>query len=113
VRSRERSYGIRAFIRGLCPVLALCCSDLAHGDVAGPIHWAYSPYFGTGAYSIDTGESVYVLTFRPGWSLRGPQLDGNGKRMIGLRVRVPITIGLHELESSDLGRRSIWTTSAR
>jgi len=92
-----------ATIRRLCPALALCGSALAHGEVAAPIHWAYSAYFGTGAYSIDTGESVYVLSFRPGWSLRGAQLEENGERTIGLRFRLPVTIGLHALDSSDLG----------
>lgn len=69
----------------------------------GPIHWAYSAYFGTGAYSIDTGESVYVLSFRPGWWLRHAVLDESGDRTIGLQFRLPVTMGVQQLDSSDLG----------
>jgi hypothetical protein len=78
-------------------------SAFAQGDVAGPVNWAYSAYFGTGAYSVDSGESVYVLSLRPGWWLRRAELAESGERTIGLRFRLPLTIGLHELESSDLG----------
>lgn len=94
---------LRACVRGVCPALCLCGSAVALGDVAGPINWAYSAYFGTGGYSIDTGESVYVLSFRPGWWLRHAELDENGDRTIGLQVRLPVTMGVHQLDSRDLG----------
>jgi hypothetical protein len=94
---------LRALVLGCGLVFALSASSSVRSDTVGPIHWAYSAYFGTGAYSIDTGESVYVLSLRPGWWLRHPALGENGERTIGLQFRLPVTMGVHQLDSHHLG----------
>ena len=75
----------------------------AQAGAADPIHWAYSAYFGTGAYEVEGGDPVYVIGAQPGWRWRDAALDEQGNRTIGMEFRVPITVGAHRLEVADSG----------
>jgi hypothetical protein len=90
--------------RALLIAWSLCCCRAAlAADPPAPIPWAYSAYFGTGAYEVDGAETLYVIRAAPSWRIREANLDEQGRRSIGWRVRVPIAFGLHEFDTSNLG----------
>ncbi|NNK99232.1 MAG: hypothetical protein HKO88_09290 [Xanthomonadales bacterium] len=66
-----------------------------------PIHWAYSSFFGTGWYRIKDSRSVFVLRIPPRQTLRESFIDDAGERRIGIEIRYPLSVGLHDL--ADLG----------
>lgn len=66
-----------------------------------PVHWAYSSFFGTGWYQKKDQRSVFVLRVPPRQTLRSSSINDNGERKIGVEIRYPLTIGLHDIE--DLG----------
>lgn len=89
--------------RALWLLLLADTAALGQSAAPDPIHWAYSAYFGTGRYQIETGDSVYVLSARPGKRWRAAALDeSTGRRSIGLELRVPITIGAYRFDAADL-----------
>lgn len=99
---------VRALSRGAAaPALLIACSlcvgrAASAADPPAPIPWAYSAYFGTGAYEFDDGETSYIFRVAPSWRIREASLDEHGQRMIGWRIRVPIAFGLHEFDTSEL-----------
>ena len=66
-----------------------------------PVHWAYSAFFGTGWYEKKDARSVFVLRIPPRQVLREAAITENGERKLGLEIRYPLTIGLHDID--DLG----------
>ena len=66
-----------------------------------PIHWAYSSFFGTGWYQVKDARSVFVLRVPPRQTLRKSFISDAGERQVGMEIRYPLTVGLHDLE--DLG----------
>ena len=66
-----------------------------------PVHWAYSSFFGTGWYQVDDARSVFVLKAPVRQTLRKSGLSEYGGRVMGLEIRYPLTLGLHQIE--DLG----------
>lgn len=66
-----------------------------------PVHWAYSSFFGTGWYKVDDARSVFVLKAPVRQTLRKSALSESGDRVLGLEIRYPLTLGLHQVE--DLG----------
>jgi hypothetical protein len=66
-----------------------------------PVHWAYSSFFGTGWYKVDDARSVFVLKAPIRQTLRESALSESGKRVLGVKIRYPLTLGMHQIE--DLG----------
>lgn len=63
-----------------------------------PIHWAYSSVFGTGFYQIKDSRSVFVLRVPPRQTLRKSSISESGERELGIEIKYPLTIGLHDIE---------------
>lgn len=66
-----------------------------------PVHWAYSSFFGTGWYQIEDARSVFVLRVPFRHTLRESSLTGTGTDKLGIEIKYPVTVGLHDIE--DLG----------
>ena len=66
-----------------------------------PVHWAYSSFFGTGWYKVEDSRSVFVVRVPIRQTLRQSSLAASGTRKLGVEIRYPVTIGLHDIE--DLG----------
>lgn len=85
-----------------CALLIASSPFCEHAALAAeppaPIPWAYSAYFGTGVYQIEDGETSYIIRAAPSWRIREADLDEQGRRTIGWRIRVPIAFGLHEFD---------------
>ena len=92
--------------RALLAAFSLCCLRAAlAAEPPAPIPWAYSAYFGTGVYQIDDGDTSYIIRAAPGWRIREANLDENGHRTIGWRIRVPIAFGLHDFDTGAISAR--------
>lgn len=90
--------------RALLVASSLCCFRAANAaEPPAPIPWAYSAYFGTGVYEVDNGETSYIIRVAPSWHIREASLDEHGQRKIGWRIRVPIALGLHDFDTTELG----------
>ena len=57
--------------------------------------------FGTGWYRVDDARSVFVLRTPIRQTLRESSPDGTGTQKLGIEIRYPLTVGLHDIE--DLG----------
>lgn len=66
-----------------------------------PVHWAYSSFFGTGWYQVEDARSVFVVRVPIRQTLRTSSLTESGSRKLGVEIRYPVTVGLHDIE--DLG----------
>ena len=66
-----------------------------------PVHWAYSSFFGTGWYQVEGARSVFVVRAPIRQTLRKSSLDKSGKDKLGIEIRYPVTVGLHDIE--DIG----------
>ena len=66
-----------------------------------PVHWAYSSFFGTGWYQVEDTRSVFVVKAPIRQTLRTSSLTESGSRKLGVEIRYPVTVGLHDIE--DLG----------
>lgn len=66
-----------------------------------PVHWAYSSFFGTGWYRVEDARSVFVVRAPIKQTLRESSLAESGTRKLGIEIRYPVTVGLHDIE--DLG----------
>lgn len=88
----------------LVMLLSLGCVD-ARGNEAKAVfervHWAYSSFFGTGWYNVDDARSVFVLRAPIRQTLRTSSLEKSGTDKLGIEIRYPVTIGLHDIE--DIG----------
>jgi len=82
--------------------LILCCgsplTSYADPPEFEPIHWAYSTFFGTGWYQIGDNRSVFVLRIPPRQTLRESGFDDTGKRKIGIDIKYPLTLGMHNID---------------
>jgi hypothetical protein len=67
------------------------------------IPWAYSAYFGTGAYELEGGQETYVLRFEGRWTRREAGIDEHGERTVGLEFRLPVSLGVHTWDLADIG----------
>ena len=91
-----------AFALLLLPVFESAVADeSAPRTVFEPVHWAYSSFFGTGWYKVDDARSVFVLKTPIRQTLRESALSGTGERVLGLAIRYPLAVGVHQIE--DLG----------
>ncbi|MDX2417923.1 MAG: hypothetical protein QNK19_10735, partial [Xanthomonadales bacterium] len=70
-------------------------------NVFEPVHWAYSSFFGTGWYQVEDTRSVFVVRVPIRQTLRTSSLTESGSRKLGVEIRYPVTVGLHDIE--DLG----------
>ncbi len=66
-----------------------------------PVHWAYASFFGTGWYSIEGARSVFALQVPFRQTIRESSVSETTGRKLGVEIRYPLTIGLHDVE--DLG----------
>jgi hypothetical protein len=66
------------------------------------IHWAYASYFGTGWYQINEHRSAFILRTAPRWNYGEAGFDEEGKRKIAYTFRVPITLGLSDLDFENI-----------
>jgi len=67
----------------------------------GPVHWAYSAYFGTGWYSVSGDRDVFVARMTPRWTRSEARLDADGSRAVGINFKFPISVGLNDFEFDD------------
>jgi len=100
-------------MNGLIRVRAITCLLLVSGlqwlevdaarasDEAETVHWAYSSFFGTGWYHIDDNRSVFVLSVAPRQVVRRSAFE-DGKRKLGIVVRYPLAVGMHQLDFEDI-----------
>jgi len=98
--------GHRAWLRRLVlalPVFIVLQAQAAETrTVFEPVHWAYSSFFGTGWYKVDDARSVFVLRAPLKQTLRRSRISESGdERVLGIEVRYPLTMGVHQIE--DLG----------
>jgi hypothetical protein len=84
----------------LLPLLPAVCR--AQPDDSEAIHWAYSAYFGTGAYTVGDAQQTYVFSAGPRWKWRDAQLDDEARRA-GFEFRLPVAIGAYSFDAGDLG----------
>jgi len=66
-----------------------------------PVHWAYSSFFGTGWYQVEDNRSVFVMRIPPRQTLRKSSITESGQRKLGIEIKYPLTLGLHDVD--DLG----------
>ena len=85
---------------GLTTVLSCSAVCYAQSVEEEAVHWAYAAYFGTGRYRLSDGQKTFVVGLKPGWEPREASLDEDGKRVIGLRLRMPVTLGTHSFDTN-------------
>ncbi len=74
----------------------------AQEDPEPTVHWAYSPYFGTGWYKVNETRSAYVLQTKPRRTFGEAEINDQGERTLEYTFRVPITLGLNKFDFHDL-----------
>jgi len=85
-------------------LLILCAEGLwaqslpRQQEPARQVHWAVGAFFGTGWYQVDDNRTVYVLRVQPRQPLRNSSLDQEGKRLLGVEILYPVSIGLSKLD---------------
>ena len=89
-------------IRALGSTLAFLLSAAVSAQSEGPqsIHWAYSAFFGTGAYETDAGAEALVISIRPSRTWREATLDDHGSRTVGVKFRLPIAVGIQDFDAA-------------
>ncbi len=90
------------FVRVFLGVAALALSAEARPQDVAPddpnlIHWAYAATFGTGKYSIGDND-VFVFRLPLSRTLRQSTISISGERKIGVKILLPITIGVHDFD---------------
>ena len=81
-----------------------CALFLAPGPVQSQAlvepttHWAYASFFGTGWYKINDERSAFILRVAPRWTVGEANIDDEGNRDIAYTFRVPMTLGLPQIE---------------
>lgn len=83
--------------------LAMGSSEALTDDSANfkPVHWAYSSFFGTGWYQVEDSRSVFVMRVPIRQTLREPSISSSGERTLGIKIKYPLTLGLHDV--TDIG----------
>ena len=90
--------------RALLIVMAIadpCSADVEQQTLFEPVHWAYSSFFGTGWYKVRDARSVFVIKTPIRQTLRPSSLAESGAREVGIEIRYPVSIGMHDIR--DLG----------
>lgn len=72
----------------------------AQADDVDPFHWGYAAMFGTGTYRLSDGTEAQIVRGAFSKLLREPR-TGDG-RAPGLRLLLPVTIGIQHLDDEDL-----------
>ena len=73
--------------------------SIAQDAEVEPVHWAYSSFFGTGWYQVESARSVFVLRVPPRQTLRESGFSDSGERKIGVEIHYPVTLGLHNIDN--------------
>jgi hypothetical protein len=94
---RRSSWLFLTFVALVLPALAV-----AQSEEVSTIHWAYSTYFGTGWYQIGDERDAFSIRFAPRRPVRTASLDEDGPRIIGMELRIPVTVGLNHFPLDDL-----------
>jgi len=89
-----------AFVFYLLFTTSIACSTPASAPPENiePIHWAYSALFGTGWYNAKNNRTVFVLRLPFSQTPRESSISESGKRKIGIQVRYPLAVGLHDID---------------
>lgn len=95
---REKSYTKLISILGFFLWSCIPINLAADPPEYEPIHWAYSTFFGTGWYQIGDNRSVFVLRIPPRQTLRESGFKETGERKIGVRIKYPLTLGVHNID---------------
>ena len=69
------------------------------------VHWAYASYFGTGWYKISDQQSAFIANFAPLLTTGKTRWFGGRDGKAVYSIRVPITLGLTQLDFEDVLRR--------
>jgi hypothetical protein len=85
-----------------CACLATAGTGWSQADIERSEHWAYASFFGTGWYSINEDQSVFVLKTTPRWKVGEAGFDDAGKRNVAWIYRVPMTFGLSHFDLDDV-----------
>lgn len=99
MKYRTHPYLARALI-----LLLILCGPVpsnAEEPEYEPVHWAYSSFFGTGWYNVEDNRSVFVMRIPPRQTLRKSSISETGERKLGIEIKYPLTLGLHDID--DLG----------
>ena len=91
------------------PILGLLAASLVlmpmtgetQETVPGPVHWAYSAYFGTGWYQVTGDRDVFVVRMTPRWTWSDASLDADGSRAFGVQFKIPVSVGLDQFAFDD------------
>jgi hypothetical protein len=67
---------------------------------AEQVHWAAAAFFGTGWYKVDNNRKAFIFRIPPRQILRESGWDGEGKRLVGIEILYPLTLGLHKLDDA-------------
>jgi hypothetical protein len=96
----------RSTARHVTTLLAACACALPCGVALAqpadvdPFHWGYAAAFGGGTYRLGDGTEAQIVRARFAVRLRETQTDeGRGP---GVRLLLPVTIGIQNLDDDDL-----------
>ena len=67
----------------------------------GVVHWAYGAFLGSGWYNVSGDRKAFVLRIPPRWTYRKASIDESGKRQTGIEFRLPLTLGLNQVDNLD------------
>ncbi len=71
-------------------------------DPASTLHWAYASFFGTGWYKLSDQQRAFIANFSIGWLTGETDWGGTETEKPVFAVRVPITVGVNQLQLDDL-----------
>lgn len=74
----------------------------AQDEDISAVHWAYSTYFGTGWYQVNDERDAFAIRYSHRIPLREASLDEDGSRVIGMELRLPVTVGLNHFPLDDI-----------
>lgn len=66
-------------------------------DSGNSIHWAYSAFFGTGAYRVGDEQDIFVIRVPPKWQVRT-----SDDEKFGIDLEFPVTVGVHNFDFDDI-----------
>jgi hypothetical protein len=97
-----RAIPLRALRRLVLCAVACAAASGAYGqaDDVDPFHWGYAAMFGSGTYRLDDGTEARIVRGAFSKRLRATRTgEGRGP---GLRLLLPVTVGVQNLDDDDL-----------
>jgi len=62
------------------------------------IHWALASFFGTGWYRVDDNRSTFILHLPVTHQIRTPDWLGLESHNVKMNLRLPVSLGFHQLD---------------